>query len=466
MRTALVVDDEYESRQLAALALQQAGFNNIRFAQNRSEAIAYSQDAMDEFDLVVVDRNLPDGPGDTPAQTTGDLLLVELLERVRDRPFVVFTGWDDSPLYQTVLGLTSRISVGGPEDSIQQVTVLRKDQSVELAAWARSICQILDRVDAIEIDTDQPLSHFRSRLLRKAALHYDGTHIKVRELSGGRSGESVWRCDVRDSAGRRTGTFIAKERAPGAPLTRTTLAGIGAIAPSRLVAGHIARIEGVSGRRVIDIYQAAGIDSQALFEIAGSDPGRASECVRDMASALEDAHTTTASSIPISEAMEVFLPWAEAEERLRELGLGLQAGIMVSVAREHQHGDLHGENVLVDGAGIAIIDFDRQCVASRVVDPITLLLSWFLHPGGPAFADINISGQDLVMLLDGTPAGDPCVEEIRLWVKREKQGDRDLWAAVMGYSLRQLRYHEVGQSQVARERLTTLISEAVVRLAR
>jgi CheY-like chemotaxis protein len=467
MTSALVVDDEYDSRELIVRALESAGVDAARVVETAKAALSLSQQELDEFDLIVVDRNLPNEAGAPPSQQVGDALLKELLNRAPDRPFLVFTAWDDSPLYQTVLQLTRRINIAALGDTVQQVSVLKKDQAVELADWASFIHQSIENLESgVELVADRDLTRHQSRLFRKVAVQHDGSHITVALLSGGRSGEAVWRCEVRDEEGRQTGSFIAKERPPGSPLTRPSLAGIGSIAPSRLVAGHVARIEGICGRCALDVYQAAGRESTSLWEAALDDGERAADCVKDLTEALSAAHNTTPVSSRLDRVLAAFLPWEEALQTLTDLGHALSPSTKVFEAREHQHGDLHGGNILIDGPGIAIIDFDRQRVASRVVDPVTLMLSWFLHPDGPGYQDPDISPSDVVGVVAGDREAHPCLDAVRAWAQAEQSGPRDYWASVLGYCLRQYRYDEVAKSPLASQRAAALVSEAVSRLIR
>ena len=100
--TVLVVDDDAQLQTIFKQFLKKAGFGRIVVGSG-AEAISYAE--KQKFDLVFLDLQLPDIPGDEVYQ--------RLKEIHPDLPIVIITGYPDSEVL-------SRILAGGPVTVIQK----------------------------------------------------------------------------------------------------------------------------------------------------------------------------------------------------------------------------------------------------------------------------------------------------------------------------------------------------------
>lgn len=118
-----------------------------------------------------------------------------------------------------------------------------------------------------------------------------------------------------------------------------------------------------------------------------------------------------------------------------------------------QHGDLHGANILVDDTlRPVLIDFGRTGEAPGVLDPVTLELSALFHPDSPLAADPWPSAHDLENWADLDRYLDDCpypefVAACRRWATAANVGQRDLFATVSAFCLRNLQYGDVDKDR-------------------
>ena len=111
------------------------------------------------------------------------------------------------------------------------------------------------------------------------------------------------------------------------------------------------------------------------------------------------------------------------------------------------HGDLHGFNILVSPAGVALIDYGDVRDGPASLDPVTLELSLLFHPDAPDGARAWPSAEqarnwgNLEAYLEDCPF--PCfVQECRDWALRVGAGAREVAASAYSYLVRQLKYDD------------------------
>jgi hypothetical protein len=111
-----------------------------------------------------------------------------------------------------------------------------------------------------------------------------------------------------------------------------------------------------------------------------------------------------------------------------------------------QHGDLHGENVLVnDACKPVLIDYTDVRRTTGCLDPVTLELSAVFHPAAQAARrgwpseDQARSWHDLDAFVAGCPY-EAYVRACRAWMMEVASSREEIDAVVIAYCLRQLRF--------------------------
>ncbi|HBF47724.1 MAG TPA: response regulator, partial [Shewanella frigidimarina] len=114
------------------------------------------------------------------------------------------------------------------------------------------------------------------------------------------------------------------------------------------------------------------------------------------------------------------------------------------------HGDLHGENILIDVVSnrATLIDYGDVSEGSLTIDPITLECSFLFHPATikydwPTKGNID-NWENLELYLEGCPIAED-IRFCRAWGQRVQAGNRELAACLYSYSLRQLKYKETNK---------------------
>ena len=122
------------------------------------------------------------------------------------------------------------------------------------------------------------------------------------------------------------------------------------------------------------------------------------------------------------------------------------------VRRAIQHGDLHGENILVDEqARPVVIDYPSLLGASASLDPVTLELSLLFHSAASELRGewprIDVAGawSDLDRYLENCPVP-RFVKACRAWAWEVANGGREVYGNAYSYAVRQFSYPDVDQN--------------------
>jgi hypothetical protein len=146
-------------------------------------------------------------------------------------------------------------------------------------------------------------------------------------------------------------------------------------------------------------------------------------------------------------------------------GLDLQGfeNRTVQVRRCVQHGDLHGENVLVDPQGnLLVIDYARAGESPASLDPITLELSLLSHSAGRRVAQgwPTTDAAAHWPVLERYTADCPVpafVAGCRNWALSVANSPREIYAVAYAVALRQLKYEDTPHDAIR------AIARAVIR---
>jgi len=116
-----------------------------------------------------------------------------------------------------------------------------------------------------------------------------------------------------------------------------------------------------------------------------------------------------------------------------------------------QHGDLHGENVLINPDAVPLlIDYGRVDRAPVATDPIVLELSFLFHPDSPfkesgwPTAEQARAWGDLDSYLEGCPSPE-VIRACREWARRLAP-ESVCFTLAYAYAVRQLRYSDTDHS--------------------
>lgn len=458
-----MVEDDQEQIYFNRAVLSERGFDVSVF--ENYEAVVEAVDGIKRpVDLVVLDRRLPRSATDEPTDQTGDDLLNVMLDKLPDTPFIVFTGHTDFIHAQFTLN-RGVIPVGPAGEHIVRVYPFEKEQTLEFGRYIDELRDHLDKLSDIHVEGlvghDQ-LTKISRRLLRCVARHFGGTSIRAVPLTGGLGGKPVWWCQVADRQGRTIASIVVKQsdRIPTA-----ITGGLRSLLPARFVAASVASIGGLCDGRNAQVTQLAGSEPRPLLDLILSNDQLASSGLAEIAQAMRVALHGAVITHTLEELMRPLIAWTKARDLLAGVGVVCpRATIGAPTTIVAQHGDLHPGNILlVDGSPI-LIDFDDEKMASRLVDPVTALLSPLFHRASP-IRDGEWPAPDQCRALGTERFLDNCpipewVGVCQDWLADVATSNREIWSVVLGYAARQLKYPDVISSSAAKGHAIALATAA------
>jgi DNA-binding NarL/FixJ family response regulator len=442
----LIVEDA--ARDSDAL-IRRLSEHNWRIARTRDEASA--ELLLGAPDLVVCDLRIPPENGGMAHTDHGLAVFDDVRARWPGVPVRILSGHGDIDMVDERLRLAGGMAGHIKKDNVDQLMSYIKELAAEQTGLA-----------TIELDwvgPELPLEKHDRRLIQKYASAREASVVRVRELAGGKSGAITLaltliegpasasqavvklntRAEILDEHGRYT-AHVADRVA------------IGAYTPvSECITAY-------AGARSGLFYRLAdGFDAN-LFDLVREDPEKAATVVERIAGATrawrqvaEPKQITVAYVRRMLVRDEVRLglleeaPWSTNELEALE--------IRANVCR--QHGDLHGENVLVNGAlQPMLIDYGRSGPATASLDAVTLEISAVLHPAaGLALGEWLDDGRaeqwpDLDTYVAGCPI-EPFIRACRAWAEQVSVAKREVLATGYAYALRQLRYPNDVDPQLA-----------------
>lgn len=419
----------------------------VEVAGSREQALEFIE--REEFDLAICDLSIPlDGPSGSPDREHGRAVLDVLLNQVCGTPMIVCSEREEA-----IGGLVRRGAQGDPFGQGTDSPMLSFFNKEELPECKRQIKDFIARAgQAAAVELGGPgsseLKHGEGRAIQVYIRRNNGVSANLRKL-GGNSAEKTLRVDVFDSRSELIGQVVAKVGARARIRREASKfrAMAGRLPPELMVAQ--ADVVDVGAGRVAGLfYGLADNFDRDLFNCLSNDESAACSVVealrRDFAALHQSGNSETKlfsmlrREIVGNDRLDNAAEWEDSIRRLDD--------VQVQVSSCMQHGDLHGENVLVDRSGTPIlIDYAKTSAASGCLDPVTLELSAVFHPGAQgARGDWPSEGQisawrDLDAYLVGCPFP-AFVRAARLWINAVASSEQEVDAIVLAYALRQLRY--------------------------
>lgn len=443
----LLIEDEDDQAARALRILEPLGFD-VQTVSNAEEARRLLAAKGGTFDLIVVDRRLPGSDREEPLDAVGDELLEDVCVLSPDSLVVVLTGRADVPQVQKAMADRGELSLepGPPLDRV------RHFEKTNYRGFEEYLSSVVDRLSqlhdfSIEYVVDGGVGTLppeERRLLAKVGAAVQSSAITVRLLDGGLTGDSVYRAEAIDANGATVGRFIVKTRlrnilAPG-PTGNYQM-----LHDSALVAMPFKRVFGLSSGREAQLIQDVGV-SESLFSLLRHDEEMALSVLGVATDSIDSRMQRIRRVVTITELIAPLLEWDEFESAAHRLGIAALSGLMrVTSTSGPQHGDLHGANVLVASQRPVLIDFDRECVATETLDPVTLFLSSLFHPASPVSGTEWMRSSPTELLSDSFLVGCPYpgwFAALQDWARTSAIGQDEVWAIALAYCLRQIRFPE------------------------
>lgn len=466
--SAVLVEDEPTAATEARLALEAVGFSVSVFADASSALSGTNTDGI-PIDLLVLDRRLPLRHGDLASDKVGDDLLGELLYRYPDLVVIVFSGHTGFSHAQFATAKRGVLALRQNDIQFDRVTVFEKGQSLEFDDYLQEIFTCLSEIEDIQLQIkskspENKLDTTSKRILRRVGYEYSGASVVAKPLAGGLTGSPVWLCDIQGNNGPVARVVVKRQK------NKPRQGGFQSLLPANLTAGTVSIIHGFCGGFYASVQQVAGVEPVPLLDLIQSTPGSAARIFRSLREGLSGIKAGQLVTRPIAEIGSPFENWEVAQERAAKYGIDVPPGSrMASTVIAPQHGDLHPGNVLAVGDMPVVIDFDSQEDCSELVDAITLFFGAIFHRDSSLRTCDWPTATQCSNILDENFWDDcPALEyfrEVFDWMILRKKSEREFYALLLTYAVRQLKYDDITEDSAALSRAVAIAAWASRELA-
>lgn len=426
---------------------------NLTIAASLGEAKKVIQQEEHDFDLAICDLKIPsvEGAIDEDVQH-GLAALSDILRMWPGVPVIVLSAFGTVDVVSDLLLEARQLDIYGDRNVKPMLRFTRKARLVDVVDSVDEANEQLNKLEELELYAPLLTDCYR-RAVRIFSRRKGAGIVNYRPLAGGRSGAQTGLVTVKDESGAQVAHVVSK-------LTRLDRAKeekdryfshisgkLGAATFADLTDEVIAACGGSAGL----FYSVADTFTKDLFAVLADDPDAAATVVDTLA----DYCAPWRVGVP-----HVRKVWSDVRRNLiddRHYNEVRTTHAIAEIADDRviqcqwtsQHGDLHGANVLVnDKLRPVLIDFGRAGPAPSVLDPITLELSAVFHPDSPFVGNTWPTVDDLRDWADVDAYTKNCpypkfVRACRTWSAATRVGQRDLFATVSAYCLRNLQYDDV-----------------------
>ncbi|WP_435769895.1 response regulator [Nocardioides sp. SYSU DS0651] len=446
MKILLVEDEERSVRDAMESIEREVPDAEVTVAGSRDDALA----ALDrgDFDLILCDIRLPPHGDSADIQEVHGLSVQAAIRRsCPGTPVIFLTG------FATSRDTRSQLSLGGVDrvfgvERYPLVDLVDKDDPVALESKLAELAAGLKRVLSVGISGGEaaPAAFRRAVGLYALSTGHDSAEVT---LLAGASGAAVGR--VRLAGVRQTPAAIflktTDHRKAEDEYTRYRQHVSNRLAPGFFAPTH----EPVSGSlgRFSAIVSTLADGDKSLFDLVAAVPETGPDLVHRLQAGIRP--WTSPSRGRMTTTLGDLRRRGLTDERLRHSRAAVDLAskverIEVEVGEVICHGDLHGENVLVDLDGRPVlIDFADTGPGPAPLDPITLELSLLFHPHGPARQSerpLNWADWPDVDAFAAGSAFEPFIRATRAWAY-ELGTEAEVMACAYAHALRQVKYDDV-----------------------
>jgi CheY-like chemotaxis protein len=475
MKILLVEDEESVGIEFVEELRDRCSTCSVFWARHRDEAVERLE--AQSFDLVVCDLRIPPRSGSADLSENYGL---EVHARLRAEhpgvPSYFLTGYADAVDLRTQLTLAPSADLFGTRELHPLVTLFYKDEFRECVTAIVAMATELERLAQIALvpeGIEAELGETGSQAIRIYASRNQGALVEVARL-GGLSGQAALRATVRDATNQVRARVFAKV-GNRARLLRE-LSAFEQNVPNLLPPGSYPPVvdkvdAGIRDEVCLLFGLAAGFENSDLFAVLAESGEKVVPLLQDVRElltpwrdlrkfgrvGLEELSPTSISRAAVEEviAPDMFKP----EVWMWDFRMPLSP----------QHGDLHGENILLSSTGQPmLIDFALARVLPACLDPISLELSLLFHPKSPLKESEWPSRDraDAWLEVDEYVRGCPwprVVKYLRAWALEDAGEESAFLAVALANVLRQFKYPDTDKEIAASIALAIASSLTLIR---
>ncbi|NVJ53781.1 MAG: response regulator [Campylobacteraceae bacterium] len=453
----LIIEDESEISDTLIEELYKYGNSiDITLAENVKEALTIIKDTP-FFDLITLDLQIPSDKGKLDQKPEHGLsILAECQEYAKGTPVIILTGTGTEDMIDEFLGYSNRHKIWFDNNKYSTISYVSKVNTDKFFKKIEDIYNSVKKLFEIELQTSESLPIEHDRLIRMFTKSQSAVFTKVKTIGGGLSGVKVYALEVFNEQGH----VIIKTIAKCGKMDEVN-------EDANNYEKYINRLDqSVTPRKIIKINYGAKSNSGVFYGL-----------VTNYDFSYFGATKENKNNSSIRESIkEILKPWHSAKTQHRTKIIEIRRSlvsdkiaqklvekydlswvteieeILFQSTKSCYHGDLHGENILIDTSGntSTLIDYGDVNEGASTIDPITLECSFLFHPDGldnkgwPTIENLN-NWEDLEKYIEGCPIPDE-ISFCRKWTEELSVGKRDIGACLYAYALRQLKYPDTDKS--------------------
>lgn len=407
------------------------------------------------FDFITLDLNLPKESGDfSKSPDNGLSVLAACKEKSQGTPILVLTGSSTESMIPRFLSLSHNVDIWGEGVERPSVDYLGKNDLDKLYIKTQEAFIAVQSLSEVEISSNAELPIDHDRLIRIFTKQLNGVFAEVKSIGGGLSDSKVYSLSISNTYGNVFLQVVAKCGA-AKDIEHDALnydEKINILTPE--VTPRKLRHIKYGAKSTSGVFYSLAADYESSFFKATEDKlitSNIRDYVRNMTTPWQ--RVAVQKRVSIKSIRESLLSDEKAYKLIDDYQIRWARNFeqkMIQSKQAYFHGDLHGENILIDSKNerATLIDYGDISSGSIVIDPLTLECSFLFHPSASKFSWPTLENAENWMDIDKYLEGCPIPNEIRFcrqWSENASAGNRDIAASLYAYSLRQLKYPETNK---------------------
>ena len=458
----LVLEDireQAERIRQVCLAEVDAGVITVEVSRNADDAMWKLRSG--HFDLAICDLSVPKNANSMlPDKKHGIGVVSHALRDFPGMPLVILSEYaEDKSVLHEFRGHENRADPYGIGTDVAMFMPFTNDAAPECDDYIRDCLRrslMVAHVNVIN-DAEVELTLAQKRVLQVLTIGRGADTVEISRRLGGQSSSTTLQIELKQDA-TPIGFLVAKIDKYDRISSEEQGAKRAAMAyPPGLSATVVDTVKAGAGDLGGLFYRTQDGHERSLFTCLGKDQAAAYTAV----TALIDGCKTLASSSrrtkqKLNEIRGELVFTSELPPGVDQRRVSRCDEIEVDLGLSIQHGDLHGENVLVatgPGANAVLIDLADVRIGPSCFDPITLELSTVFHSDVQAIRGDwpTVDQMNNWSDLDGFVGGCPFEDHVRLcrdWTRDVATSDEEILAVALSYALRQLGF-DTGPTDLA-----------------
>lgn len=429
---------------------------DITIAKSKESALQCINDQF--FDFVVLDLKIPSQDGLTDEdEKNGEVVFDELKKVSSGTPVCFYSSYTTIPILQMALEEAHLVDTWGEGVPRRVIRYIRKQDLSELVNLIVDVNKAIFELEKIEISIGATPGNYLDgfeRILKIFSRINGGDAIQVRMLGKGLSGSKVLEVKVTNQGATRC-VAVAKldEIKKIKKENKNYESEINRLNHYTTIPRKLQTITwGGINKGGIFYNIAMGQLTAFNYAMRLTNEADAKIFFDQLAATFSEWQVTTETQKSIATIRQRLISDVDFEKVRQKYPTvnwnEIDEASQIRVRWPCCHGDLHGENILVDTSDHrpTLIDYGDIGLGSNCLDPLTLELSFLFHPAMGRRELTNWPSKEQVkdwrnydVYFNGCPAS-LFLAKCRNWAEASTAGDREFYATAYAYLIRQLKY--------------------------